>query len=106
MKELFKVMRAVSFYRDKKDQMNANAYMLQLVQVYIIIERKEKFFVQIVTPERGTEFDNQIIFEASKATAEENFRKMVMAMRYMIRPEHEEWTHGDPIEQVLNRRKE
>lgn len=29
---------------------------------------------------------------------------MVMAMRYMIRPEHEAWTHGDPVEQVLNQK--
>ena len=97
MKEKIKVIRAVNFYRDEKDQMNANAYTLRLIRVDTRVERKEKFFIHIITPEHGTEFDNQIIFEVSKADAEENFRKMVMAMRYMVRPEHEAWTHGDPV---------
>ena len=93
-----KIVRAVNFYRDKKDPMNA--YTLQLLQVDIIIDRKARFFIQIITPEHGAKFDNQIVFEVSKAAAGENFRKVVMAMRSMIRPEREAWTYGDPVEQV------
>lgn len=43
-------------------------------------------------------FDNQIAFKVSKAAAEENFRKVHMAMRSMIQPEREVWTCGKPAE--------
>lgn len=91
-----KILRAVNFYRDEKDRLNA--YTLQLIQVDIIIEKQVGFFIQIITPEHGRMFDNQIAFKVSKAAAEENFRKVHMAMRSMIQPEREVWTCGKPAE--------
>ncbi|WP_288570595.1 hypothetical protein [uncultured Mitsuokella sp.] len=91
-----KILRAVNFYRNEKDRLNA--YTLQLIQVDIIIEKQTSFFIQIITPERGRMFDNQIAFKVSKAAAEENFRKVHMAMRSMIQPEREVWTCGKPAE--------
>ena len=93
-----KILRAVNFYRHENDPMNA--YTLQLIQLDIIIEKQTRLFIQIITPEHGTLFDNQVVFEVSKAAAGENFRKVVMAMRSMIRPEREAWTCGEPVEQV------
>ena len=91
-----KILRAVNFYRDKNDLMNA--YTLQLIQLDTIIKKQTSFFIQIITPERGRMFDNQIAFKVSKAAAEENFRKVHMAMRSMIQPEREVWTCGKPAE--------
>lgn len=93
-----KILRAVNFYRHENDPMTA--YTLQLIQLDIIIKKQTRFFIQIITPEHGTLFDNQVVFEVSKAAAGENFRKVVMAMRSMIRPEREAWTCGEPVEQV------
>lgn len=82
-----KILRAVSFYRNEKDRLTA--YTLQLIQVDIIIEKQTSFFIQIITPERGRMFDNQIAFKVSKAAAKENFHKVHMAMQSMIQPERE-----------------
>lgn len=91
-----KILRAVSFYRNEKDRLTA--YTLQLIQVDIIIEKQTSFFIQIITPERGRMFDNQIAFKVSKAAAKENFHKVHMAMQSMIQPEREVWTCGRPAE--------
>ena len=54
----------------------------------------------ITTPElSGKWTDHQISFEVSATTAEEEFKRALNVVRYMVRPEYEEWKCGEPVKQ-------
>lgn len=93
------VLKRVDLYREKSDVLNP--YTLELMRIDSdIIKKQIRFYIMITTPElSGKWTDHQISFEVSATTAEEEFKRALNVVRYMVRPEYEEWKRGEPVKQ-------